>query len=122
MIRRPPRATRTDTLFPYTTLFRSPVADDLDGAKHAVDGGFECAAASVATSRHLGRGWDRLDTGRSPSDLDLGKCPDPCIDARRWTFPGPGFRLGRHLIDHCCPAAPTAASQWGRRPDRQSEG
>src|SRR3546814_1587931 len=27
MIRRPPRSTRTDTLFPYTTLFRSP--DDL---------------------------------------------------------------------------------------------
>src|SRR3546814_5508758 len=27
MIRRPPRSTRTDTLFPYTTLFRShPVA------------------------------------------------------------------------------------------------
>src|SRR3546814_5664820 len=29
MIRRPPRSTRTDTLFPYTTLFRSPmIADD----------------------------------------------------------------------------------------------
>src|SRR3546814_590064 len=27
MIRRPPRSTRTDTLFPYTTLFRSHAAD-----------------------------------------------------------------------------------------------
>src|SRR3546814_20859179 len=27
MIRRPPRSTRTDTLFPYTTLFRSSPAD-----------------------------------------------------------------------------------------------
>src|SRR3546814_13011379 len=27
MIRRPPRSTRTDTLFPYTTLFRSPDDD-----------------------------------------------------------------------------------------------
>src|SRR3546814_1346975 len=27
MIRRPPRSTRTDTLFPYTTLFRSYLAD-----------------------------------------------------------------------------------------------
>src|SRR3546814_4568169 len=27
MIRRPPRSTRTDTLFPYTTLFRSQDAD-----------------------------------------------------------------------------------------------
>src|SRR3546814_2516779 len=29
MIRRPPRSTRTDTLFPYTTLFRSQVHDQL---------------------------------------------------------------------------------------------
>src|SRR3546814_8798115 len=28
MIRRPPRSTRTDTLFPYTTLFRSVAAVD----------------------------------------------------------------------------------------------
>src|SRR3546814_15096191 len=27
MIRRPPRSTRTDTLFPYTTLFRSQALD-----------------------------------------------------------------------------------------------
>src|SRR3546814_4859332 len=31
MIRRPPRSTRTDTLFPYTTLFRS---DRIFGPKH----------------------------------------------------------------------------------------
>src|SRR3546814_15184439 len=29
MIRRPPRSTRTDTLFPYTTLFRSGSVADL---------------------------------------------------------------------------------------------
>src|SRR3546814_6900041 len=29
MIRRPPRSTRTDTLFPYTTLFRSLIHEDL---------------------------------------------------------------------------------------------
>src|SRR3546814_1372473 len=33
MIRRPPRSTRTDTLFPYTTLFRS----DPDPADHQAD-------------------------------------------------------------------------------------
>src|SRR3546814_13816286 len=54
MIRRPPRSTRTDTLFPYTTLFRSvryvvdrrdhPVpdadsfVDDLDDGRQAVGG------------------------------------------------------------------------------------
>src|SRR3546814_17669840 len=29
MRRRPPRSTRTDTLFPYTTLFRSPILDTI---------------------------------------------------------------------------------------------
>src|SRR3546814_5849086 len=29
MIRRPPRSTRTDTLFPYTTLFRSALREAL---------------------------------------------------------------------------------------------
>src|SRR3546814_20339545 len=32
MIRRPPRSTRTDTLFPYTTLFRSPLGRRGGGA------------------------------------------------------------------------------------------
>src|SRR3546814_16142559 len=32
MIRRPPRSTRTDTLFPYTTLFRSESAPSVTGA------------------------------------------------------------------------------------------
>src|SRR3546814_5142298 len=31
MIRRPPRSTRTDTLFPYTTLFRSPTGNEDGG-------------------------------------------------------------------------------------------
>src|SRR3546814_19376470 len=35
MIRRPPRSTRTDTLFPYTTLFRSDAAVTA-GVKHIV--------------------------------------------------------------------------------------
>src|SRR3546814_8747391 len=37
MIRRPPRSTRTDTLFPYTTLFRSGVRN-ADAFMAAVDG------------------------------------------------------------------------------------
>src|SRR3546814_20000314 len=35
MIRRPPRSTRTDTLFPYTTLFRSYLVEDREeGFRH----------------------------------------------------------------------------------------
>src|SRR3546814_5132200 len=37
MIRRPPRSTRTDTLFPYTTLFRSPVRGPRAGPRPAGD-------------------------------------------------------------------------------------
>src|SRR3546814_10960770 len=33
MIRRPPRSTRTDTLFPYTTLFRSGLGEGGDEAR-----------------------------------------------------------------------------------------
>src|SRR3546814_3789108 len=36
MIRRPPRSTRTDSLFPYTTLFRS------DGIQRTLEEGAEC--------------------------------------------------------------------------------
>src|SRR3546814_8530140 len=38
MIRRPPRSTRTDTLFPYTTLFRSTVRTGIvAGVEHVID-------------------------------------------------------------------------------------
>src|SRR3546814_20127728 len=36
LIRRPPRATRTDTLFPYTTLFRSTGRIDEDARRPAL--------------------------------------------------------------------------------------
>src|SRR3546814_3534180 len=39
MIRRPPRSTRTDTLFPYTTLFRSVAIADGAAWHRSVDGG-----------------------------------------------------------------------------------
>src|SRR3546814_7607828 len=41
MIRRPPRSTRTDTLFPYTTLFRSAVrlADGAAGQQIPIQAG-----------------------------------------------------------------------------------
>src|SRR3546814_18672603 len=42
MIRRPPRSTRTDTLFPYTTLFRQ-VGDAGGGARGVGASGLSCA-------------------------------------------------------------------------------
>src|SRR3546814_11694324 len=43
MMRRPPRSTRTDTLFPYTTLFRSRIVRT--GAPRARSAPGTCAAA-----------------------------------------------------------------------------
>src|SRR3546814_16270371 len=47
MIRRPPRSTRTDTLFPYTTLFRSRQSSAIDadrqpGPRHERTGRTAC--------------------------------------------------------------------------------
>src|SRR3546814_5058901 len=54
MIRRPPRSTRTDTLFPYTTLFRSPekARGRFDGLRLAIGG--QDRGAPAATERQRG--------------------------------------------------------------------
>src|SRR3546814_17987448 len=48
MIRRPPRSTRTDTLFPYTTLVRSPFVAAYVAAKHGAVGLTRALAAELA--------------------------------------------------------------------------
>src|SRR3546814_4895505 len=49
MIRRPPRSTRTDTLFPYTTLFRS------SGGRRGRAGNASSAACRADRGRSRGR-------------------------------------------------------------------
>src|SRR3546814_15792344 len=61
MTRRPPRSTRTDTLFPYTTLFRSHVRFDvLDGDAVGTIGRFK-----VQSLHHLPFVTRLSVTGRS---------------------------------------------------------
>src|SRR3546814_9546293 len=59
MIRRPPRSTRTDPLFPYTTLFRSCALVEpftFENLEHARVSDFEAAAGKVQrTLRHVDR-------------------------------------------------------------------
>src|SRR3546814_4726460 len=57
MIRRPPRSTRTDTLVPYTTLFRSLVDVELEDALQDVAGGDLHLASGevVGVADHLRR-------------------------------------------------------------------
>src|SRR3546814_10635834 len=79
MIRRPPRSTRTDTLFPYTTLFRSrnrtpprstfPLARPCPSAPRGVRGRPIRGAANRASVRRPPRydEQDRWSAGRSSS-------------------------------------------------------
>src|SRR3546814_12974986 len=56
MLRRPPRTTRTDTLFPYTTLFRSkgaPMSDDI----YDDDDGHEAAPMEMLASYFAAHDW-----------------------------------------------------------------
>src|SRR3546814_4285663 len=68
MIRRPPRSTRTDTLFPYTTLFRSfrghvaGCALGIGAAAYAGDRCVEDGYAGVHGGKNIGQ---RLAVGRS---------------------------------------------------------
>src|SRR3546814_5304469 len=67
MIRRPPRSTRTDTLFPYTTLFRSAgvVDENLRAAPAFADFAMQAIAVLPATGvervrRGLAAGGDEF--------------------------------------------------------------
>src|SRR3546814_17277408 len=65
MIRRPPRSTRTDTLFPYTTLFRSepgterPGNEEDDGPEPADAAGAKAVNDAVAYIRSFAELRDR---------------------------------------------------------------
>src|SRR3546814_16357079 len=78
MIRRPPRSTRTDTLFPYTTLFRS---------FRQIDGEVELGAPGTLGDQPLDGadhvvGVDLLVTQFVGAGLDLGDVDD-VVDQRQ---------------------------------------
>src|SRR3546814_19873076 len=61
MIRRPPRSTRTDTLFPYTTLFRSGGPVDRRGSEGRLSANRAGLDHQPAIEGGAGRGGCRLD-------------------------------------------------------------
>src|SRR3546814_16025998 len=88
MIRRPPGSTRTDTLFPYTTLFRSGLGSDDGVSRRPLGGGAgdrgaadlpahlppgNSAAGDVGRGDRRGRG---LRAGRDRSRRGDGVGPD----------------------------------------------
>src|SRR3546814_18279936 len=68
LIRRPPRSTRTDTLFPYTTLFRSPFGQDL-----AVLHDGEAVARGQALLQAVGLVREVLEGPRGAADFQAGR-------------------------------------------------
>src|SRR3546814_5833603 len=73
MIRRPPRSTRTDTLFPYTTLFRSghrslEVGDGKIDEDHARHGGSFFWSGMDATDGRSGYRQARLQAAALPGE------------------------------------------------------
>src|SRR3546814_7772872 len=111
MIRRPPRSTRTDTLFPYTTLFRShagparpaetataPAADPHAGHDMATMPGMTMTDASAGAPAGQDMGaMPGMDMGAAPSDhkeggtaLPPGNAPAPAPPTDHYadrTFP-----------------------------------
>src|SRR3546814_3223639 len=81
MIRRPPRSTRTDTLFPYTTLFRSQVPDWLLASEYAwllFADRRSFALEWLRRSAPYRAAWRDREVGEIvPSDFGLMKLEDP---------------------------------------------
>src|SRR3546814_5661968 len=76
MSRRPPRSTRTDTLFPYTTLFRSGIAFPVpanDDASRAIR--LYCDAVAAAATKG-GQG------AAAAAGYDLGSMAEPPAEER----------------------------------------
>src|SRR3546814_2857523 len=99
MIRRPPKATRTDTLFPYTTLFRS---QDCLGAnrfyvERPVYDAFCRRFAERTAALTVGRGLDDPDIGPLMNEKAVAKQEEQVADAL-----AQGARLlcggGRHSL------------------------
>src|SRR3546814_21002105 len=75
MIRRPPRSTRTDTLFPYTTLCRSVRRHD-DDRRQEGRGADRATGAEITRGRHAPDPGDAATVGGCDHWPDQGQYPD----------------------------------------------
>src|SRR3546814_7200105 len=81
MIRRPPRSTRTDTLFPYTTLFRS--SELIHSACHLPAGlpdPFDLALVDHRVRIPACRYLDRPDVRHAPPAQGRGHLPGVTVE------------------------------------------
>src|SRR3546814_3298655 len=117
MMRRPPRSTRTDTLFPYTTPFRSAAVVDratlvlgsCDG-DHAVR--LDPAGGLASRQSGIGRSG-RGDEGAGPANRRAGDHPSSDDVGVHDLGGGPC-----HSVGECCQSDPVVGHN-GARPRRQ---
>src|SRR3546814_12918906 len=86
MIRRPPRSTRTDTLFPYTTLFRSPCGGPrrFRGRTERAAGAARATQCRAAAAYRIGLGTNPRGDGRTRRRQRHGMVRQrPCLDPGR---------------------------------------
>src|SRR3546814_15811118 len=129
MIRRPPRATPTDTRFPYTTLFRSALAAGDLGLAHAAGGGqlSRRGAGGAGLSGRLSHRAGTLALAARPRRLARPCRPRPSRVARparllpggqqRRLLPGTALRACR---SHSSPAETGPAIATPRLSSRHS--
>src|SRR3546814_188098 len=94
MIRRPPRSTRTDTLFPYTTLFRSD-----DGSGQAGSLAPEAGPERKSDDGHGGPAPRQAKRQSSPGRLNNPLVPPSLAGRAKEIIPHPlsrGQLLNRH--------------------------
>src|SRR3546814_1240135 len=89
MIRRPPRSTRTDTLFPYTTLFRSRGLRDGDDVRAVAHAPHDVGAQALGTPVPLAREVVEADAHHGAHSGRSTVCPaSTCVQSpRNWIRP-----------------------------------
>src|SRR3546814_10096135 len=86
MVRRPPRSTRTDTLFPYTTLFRSPpVSLYNDCARRLIQAESFAVHKRWLAERALDYGWRARTKLLAGAFIDAGTFLQAQKERRRLT-------------------------------------
>src|SRR3546814_13998733 len=116
MLRRPPRSTRTDTLFPYTTLFRSREDDrraiGFGGAEDVEPRARDALEHPVAGVWIVAPLHDFFDKLCGRNDMALGPERAACVGGQAGR-PRPGLARRRAPESH--PEAQTGRASWRAR-------
>src|SRR3546814_16911832 len=88
MIRRPPRSTRTDTLFPYATLFRSLDPSQMGELLRAIDAytGHAITRLAMQVSPHV---------MARPGELRMAEWSEFDLDNAVWKIPAERMQMRR---------------------------